>query len=99
MARFDVFRNPGGVGYLVDVQANLLSELKTVVVVPLLPLESAPRQAARLNPTLSVNGEACSLLTQFMAAVPKSELRELVARLEAQSQTVLDAIDFLHQGW
>lgn len=99
MARFDVFRNPGGVGYLVDVQANLLSQLKTVVVLPLLPLESAPQQAARLNPTLIVSGEACSLLTQFMAAVPKSELKELVATLEAQGQTVLDAIDFLHQGW
>ena len=99
MARFDVFRNPGGVGYLVDVQANLLSQLKTVVVLPLLPLESAPQQAARLNPTLIVNGEPCSLLTQFMAAVPKSELKEWVATLEAQSQTVLDAIDFLHHGW
>jgi toxin CcdB len=99
MARFDVFRNPAGAGYLVDVQANLLSQLTTVVVVPLLPLASAPQQAARLNPTLVVGGEACSLLTQFIAAVPKSELKELVARLEEQGQTVLDAIDFLHQGW
>lgn len=99
MARFDVYRNPAGPGYLVDVQANLLSQLTTVVVVPLLPLAAAPQQAARLNPSLSVNGEACSLLTQFMAAVPKSELKELVARLEEQGQTALDAIDFLHQGW
>ena len=90
MARFEAFRNPGGAGYLLDVQANLLSHLTTAVVVPLLPLASAPQQAARLNPTLIVNGEPCSLLTQFMAAVPKSELKELVARLESDGQTVLE---------
>ncbi|MBS1183360.1 MAG: plasmid maintenance protein CcdB, partial [Proteobacteria bacterium] len=37
MARFDVFPNPGGSGYLLDVQADLLDGLNTRIVVPLLP--------------------------------------------------------------
>ena len=42
MARFDVYRNPEGSGYLLDVQADLLSDLNTRVVVPLIPAELAP---------------------------------------------------------
>ncbi|CAM5429606.1 hypothetical protein TMEC54S_03045 [Thauera mechernichensis] len=37
MARFDVYRNSAGEGFLLDVQADLLSHLNTRVVVPLLP--------------------------------------------------------------
>ena len=37
MARFDVYRNSAGEGFLLDVQADLLSYLNTRVVVPLLP--------------------------------------------------------------
>ena len=41
MAQFDVYRNPRGTSrarYLLDVQHDVLSGLKTRVVVPLLPL-------------------------------------------------------------
>ena len=50
MARFDVHANPSGPGYLLDCQADLLSHLTTRFVVPLLPLDAAPKPAARLNP-------------------------------------------------
>ena len=50
MARFDVYKNPEGSGYLLDVQASLLSDLNTRIVVPLLPQSSAPAAAAMLNP-------------------------------------------------
>ena len=99
MARFDVYGNPAGAGYLVDVQADLLSGLNTCVVIPLLPLDASPAPAARLNPVFDVQGLPCCLLTQFMAAVPRSELRQGVFSLERDADAVLAAIDFLHQGW
>ena len=45
MSRFSVYLNPEGVGYLVDVQANLLNHLNTRMVVPLLPADQAPMPA------------------------------------------------------
>jgi toxin CcdB len=47
MGRFDVYATPGqdGTGYVLDVQADLLQDLTTRVVVPLLPTEAAPKPA------------------------------------------------------
>ena len=99
MARFDVHANPAGAGFVVDVQANLLSGLNTRVVVPLLLRGDAPSPAQRLNPCFAVLGHDCTFLPRFMAAVPRSELKDQVATLAPAASTILDAIDFLHQGW
>jgi toxin CcdB len=99
MARFDVYANRHEGGYLLDVQSDLLGRLNTRVVVPLQPLELAPKGAERLNPTLRVQGTPVLMVTQFMAAIPASELAEPVANLERERESILQAIDFLHQGW
>jgi toxin CcdB len=99
MARFDVYADLAGAGYLLDVQANLLGLLNTRVVVPLLPVELAPIAVERLNPQFRIQGVDCSLVTQFMAAVAITELKSLVASLDAESNAILAAIDFLHRGW
>lgn len=49
MARYDVYPNPDG-GYILDVQADLLDDLTTRVVVPLMMATLAPSPAKRLNP-------------------------------------------------
>jgi toxin CcdB len=99
MARFDVYANKAVGGYLLDVQADLLSGLNTRMVVPLLPLKAAPKPAAQLNPAFEINGTAVSMVTQFMAAIPEAELKRHVASLDQHRETILAAIDFLHQGW
>lgn len=99
MARFDAYARPGQPGYLLDVQAGLLSLLSTRVVVPLLPLDLAPKSAERLNPCFEIQGVAVSMVTQFMAAIPAADLKHHVASLDHHSTAILDAIDFLHQGW
>ncbi len=99
MARFDVYANRGGTGFLLDVQADLITRLNTRVVVPLLPLNAAPTPADRLNPIFEVQGAKVTMATQFMAAVPHAELTHLVASLDRQSDTIFSAIDFLHHGW
>ena len=70
MAQYDVFRNPEGSGYLLDVQSDLLDGLSTRLVIPLLPALQAPRPAARLNPVVNIKDEAHVMATQFIAAVP-----------------------------
>jgi toxin CcdB len=99
MARFDVHVNRGGSGYLLDVQADLISGLNTRLVVPLLPVGVAPASAERLNPVFEVQGERVSMATQFMAAVPLAELGAPVANLDQQSDAIFAAIDFVHHGW
>ena len=50
---------PGkGLGYVVDVQADLLSRLATRTVVPLLPEEMAPPAIGELNPIFEVQRQA-----------------------------------------
>ncbi|HSM21630.1 MAG TPA: CcdB family protein [Rubrivivax sp.] len=99
MARFDVYTNRGGAGFLLDVQADLITRLNTRVVVPLLPRDTAPTPADRLNPVFEVQGSKVYMATQFMAAVPQSELTTLIATLDRESDAIFSAIDFLHHGW
>ena len=66
---------------------------------PLLPVDEAPLPAERLNPVLDVEGVRVVMLTQFMAAVPASELRAVVSSLDREANAILAAIDFLHQRW
>lgn len=99
MALFDIFQNPGGSGYLLDVQSDLLSSLNTRIVVPLLPRPAAPFPAERLNPILKVEGQEVLMATQFMAAVPENELRVGIGSLAEQQHDISAALDMLFLGF
>ncbi len=98
MAKFDVFRRRTGAGYLLDCQADLLSQLNTRFVVPLLPVEQAPKPAARLNPVFELEGKSHVMMTQFAAAVLVSELGEKVASLRGRDMEIVNALDILISG-
>ncbi|WP_084766384.1 CcdB family protein [Nitrococcus mobilis] len=99
MARFEIFQNESGSGYLLDVQSDLLSGLNTRVVVPLLPQSSAPSPADRLNPLFEVEGEKVIMATQFMAAVPAAELRSGIGSLAEEQHEISTALDMLFFGF
>ena len=100
MARLDVFAMPGGrPGYVLDVQADLLSDLRTRTVIPLLPANAAPRPIADLNPVLTIGGAPHILLTQAIASIPLRELTHFVTRLPDQHDTVVRALDVLLLGF
>ena len=99
MARFDVHRNPDGPGYLLDCQADILSELNTRFVVPLLPPEYAPLPSRRLNPSLNVQGEDMVMMTHFASSVPQSVLGPRVQSLLDRDSTILNAFDMLLTGY
>ncbi|GIT89090.1 MULTISPECIES: CcdB family protein [Roseobacter] len=99
MPKYDVYPSPSGDGYLLDVQTDLLSDLNTRVVVPLLPPSKAPKPATRLNPVFELDGKSVVMVTQFMAAVPTSMLNSAVGKLDEEFEKVTAAVDMLMQGF
>ena len=102
MARFDVFHNDArtkDVPYLLDVQADLLSHLRTRVVVPLSPLAAFGKPMQRLNPVFEIKGEPHVMATSELVSVDRRMLGTLVGSLDEHHFTIVNAIDFLLQGF
>ena len=99
MAKFDVYKRRNGPGYLLDCQADVLRYLDTRLVVPLLPLNDAPRVADRLNPVFDIGGQTHMMATQFAASVDKSRLVDRVTSLSSEDIAVTNALDMLISGF
>jgi toxin CcdB len=100
MARLGVYSMPGkGVGYVVDVQADLLSHLVTRTVIPLLPEDAAPKPISDLNPIFQIGGKRHVLLTQAIASIPRRELRQPLASLAEHHDSITRALDILLIGF
>ena len=100
MARFDVHTIDGPVSLVIDVQADLLAGLHSRIIVPLLPVSEVAAEAMpRLRPRVRVLSQEYIMSTPELAAVPTAELGERVANLEDQRDVIVDAIDFLLQGF
>jgi toxin CcdB len=99
MARFDAHENREGPGYLLDCQADILRDLSTRLVVPLLPPEYAPLPSRRLNPILSVEGKEMVMMTHFAAAVPRTALGPVVESLSNEDTVIMNALDMLLTGY
>jgi toxin CcdB len=98
----DVHRNAdddsGQIPFLLDIQANLLADLQTRVVVPLIRAGSFGRRARRLHPQFTIDGQDVVMATHLVAAVRKQTLGDAVASLQDERDIVLNAIDVLWSG-
>jgi len=99
MARFDVFPGSGNAPYLLDVQANELSDLNTRVVVPLIPVSEAPKPAQVLNPIFRVDGAQCVMVTQYLSAIPAKKLKKATCSLADRRDEITAALDLLFFGF
>jgi toxin CcdB len=99
MNRYDVYTNKFGSGYILDVQTDLLSGLNTRVVVPLVTISDAPKLAKYLNPRFEVAGEEVAMMTQFLAAIPESELTNQVDNLNQFHHEISSALDMIFSGF
>lgn len=102
MARFHAHRHRASnqeVPYLLDVQADLLSNLRTRVVVPLIPLARFGTPMSRLNPIFEIEGDEMVMSTAEIAGVEAALLGDTVASLEHERYTITQALDFLFQGF
>lgn len=97
MAQFDVWRTVEG-DLVIDCQSNLLRHLNTRLVAPLLRADQFEVVARRLNPLFTVEETAYVMYTQFTAAVPVSQLSEIVMNLDEDSLTIAGALDVLLTG-
>ncbi len=86
-------------GYVLDVQADLLSHLTTRTVVPLLPDDAAPKPISDLNPVFEIRGKRHVMVTQAIASIPGHELKRAVASLTDQHDSILRALDTLLLGF
>ena len=101
MAQFDLHENPKGGAYplLLDVQSDMLAQLGTRVVVPLMTAKRyGARPITRLNPVVRVKGKEHVMLFQELASVPASMLGEPVASLVSRRADVIAALDLLFTG-
>lgn len=101
MARLDVHPTPGKAseGYVLDVQADLLSHLATRTVVPLLPEKQASKPITDLNPTFRIGDAPYVMVTQAIATIPIRELKRPVASLVQEHDRVIRALDILLVGF
>jgi toxin CcdB len=100
MSQFDVYRNPRGrsrARYLLDVQHNVLGDLKTRVVVPLLSLEQV-KPMTRLNPVFDVEGGKFVMSTPEIAGVRMQDIGEKVGSLDQRRTEIIAALDYLFTG-
>lgn len=98
LAQFDVYRLNSSGTLVIDCQSDLLEQLNTRLVVPLLPRDAAPMPARRLNPVFMIGGEDHVMVTQFAAAVERRELADVVFTLRDLSFEVIGALDVLISG-
>ena len=99
MAKYDVYPDPAGNGYLLDVQADLLEGLNTRTVVPLMLSENAPVPGRRLNQAFDINGTRHLMVTQYLSAVPAIMLDKPVANFSGWHDEITNALDMLFQGF
>lgn len=96
MPQFDVHRF--GDGLVIDCQSNLLADLNTSLVAPLVARDQAPAPARRLNPVFVVDGADHVMVTQFASAVERRKLGAVVTSLADRSFEIVDAFDILISG-
>jgi toxin CcdB len=104
MAQFDVLRNPEprsrrAIPYLLAVQSDLLHDLATCVVVPLVTEAAFGKAATRLNPVFAVERTRVVMSTAEIVGVPRRILGKPVASLAGERDAILAALDFLLLGF
>ncbi len=103
MARFDVYENANTASpapYLLDVQADrFLESVKTRVVVPLVPVETFGTRIERLHLTFEIGPGTYVAVFPELAGTPQTNIGPKVKSLAEHHFAIVDALDFLLQGF
>src|SRR5687768_650253 len=104
MSQFHLYKNSNKATqktypYLLDIQSNLLSDIRTTVVVPLMPNRLAGSHTiSRLNPVIRIGNEKFTVMTQNLAGIDRSILSDSVGDLSHYRSEIFAAIDFVLSG-
>lgn len=96
-AQFDLYRMRSG-GLVVVLQSDLLDELRTRVVAPLVPAGSVTRVLQVLNPAVTVGEAEFLVMPQLAATLTLAELGQKVGSLAAMRDAIVRAVDALLSG-
>ncbi len=101
MAQFDIYENLNTktnkeIPYLLDIQNDILKNLSTRVVVPLV-LNMKP--AKILNPQFEINGSKVTMSTAELAGISVNNLGSIVCSVEDKRDEIISAIDFMITGF
>ncbi|BDV43871.1 plasmid maintenance protein CcdB [Geotalea uraniireducens] len=104
MAQFDVYENQNQetkttIPYLLDVQADLLDNLSTRVVVPLITAAAMGKAAKHLNPQFTIRRITVIMSTAELAGINLHVLGDKVCSLKEHRAEILAALDFLCAGF
>ena len=101
MAQFDVYVNTNTTTaqlfpYLLNIQHDLLSNLRTRVVVPLCSDKSP---MTHLNPSFVIENTTVYMSTSDMAGITLSSCGKVVTNIEINRREIINALDFLVSGF
>ncbi|MCF6319968.1 MAG: CcdB family protein [Proteobacteria bacterium] len=104
MAQFDVYNNINRstktlYPYLVEIQSNLLSDLRTTVVIPLTLLDNYSGTKLRtLHPVLVVAGKKYLSMATLIAGIDRSSLGDKISSLSESRDEIISSLDFMITG-
>jgi toxin CcdB len=101
MAQFDVYENLNPrtneeIPFLLDIQNDILKNLQTRVVVPLV-LNMKP--AKILNPQFEINDVTVTMSTAELAGISVEHLGSTVCSVENKRDEIISAVDFMITGF
>ena len=101
MAQFDVYENINErtrekIPFLLDIQNDILKDLSTRVVIPM--IKDIPL-ARILNPRFTINDIEVVLSTSELASIPLTNIGEKICSLEKSREEIIGAVDFLITGF
>ncbi len=101
MAQFDIYENLNpktnkDIPFLLDIQNNILKNLSTRVVVPLI-LDMKP--AKILNPQFKINNLNVTMSTAELAGISIENLGSAVCSVEDKRDEIISAVDFMITGF
>lgn len=101
MPQFDIYRykDSPNVPYLLDVQTDLLSNLSTRIVIPLVLATKIKAPIKNLNPEFEVENKRVIMSTAEMAGVSIKLFGKKIANLHNRRNEIISAIDFLITGF
>jgi len=101
MAQFDVYENINErtrekIPFLLDIQNDILKDLSTRVVIPM--IKDIP-SARILNPRFTISDIEVILSTSELASIPLNNIGDKVCSLEKSREEIIGAVDFLITGF
>ncbi len=104
MSQFTVYANKNAktrktFPYLIDIQSDLLEELKTTVAIPLCRASQLhDRIITKLCPLVEISGEKFVAMSQQLAGIDRSQLGKEITNLSENRAQFIVAIDFIIAG-